>query len=372
LTSVTRGKDKDNDIARLLQRGDEYAQYLSQIKQQIAPGDFEWYPYDSMGSLEHLEGMLQGDHRDLIALAGDEPVLDFGCADGDLAFFLESEGLDVHTFDNVRTNHNGMKGVRTLKRHLDSKIHIHEVNLDQGFAVPPGRYGLALVLGILYHLKNPFYVMETIARSARYCLLSTRITRYLPDRRTDISNVPVAYLLGPTELNQDDSNFWIFSEAGLRRLVERAHWRVVAYKSVGSRASDPVTLEHDERAYMLLESTFGMRHFDLLDGWYQPEREGWRWTARRFSMRLENARSITINLFIPPELVQRFGPVTLFGEVNGAPLAPETWDRGGETTYTRQLRGGPAEVTWTLSHAFPPSVTDQRELGVIVARLDAE
>jgi tRNA (mo5U34)-methyltransferase len=364
--------ENHNDIARLLQRGDDYAKYLAGIKQQIAPTDFEWYRYDSMGSLEHLDGMLQGRYRDLIALAAGDPVLDFGCADGDLAFFLESQGLRVHTFDHVRTNHNGMKGVRTLKQHLGSKIHIHEVNLDQGFAIPEGRYGLALVLGILYHLKNPFYVMETIARSARYCVLSTRVTRYLPDRSTDISNVPVAYLLGPTELNRDDSNYWIFSETGLRRLVERAHWRVVGYRSVGSGESDPVSLEYDQRAYMLLESTFGMRHFHLLDGWYEPEREGWRWTARRFRVRIEDARSITIHLFVPPELIQRFGPVTLSGEVNGVPLAPEIWEQGGELVYMRQLPGGPADVSWTLSHAFPPSDTDERELGVVVARLDAE
>ena len=50
-----------------------------------------------------------GDHRDLVELSsGGCPFLDFGCADGDLAFFLESLGMKVLSFDHVRTNHNGM------------------------------------------------------------------------------------------------------------------------------------------------------------------------------------------------------------------------------------------------------------------------
>ena len=91
-------------------------------------------------------------------------VLDFGCADGDLAFFLESLGLKVLTFDHVRTNHNGMMGVRALKQALNSNVEIHELDLDNNFEIPEGRFGLALVLGILYHLKNPFYVLETISK----------------------------------------------------------------------------------------------------------------------------------------------------------------------------------------------------------------
>ena len=111
-------------------------------------------------------------------------------------FSSNRSGLKVLTFDHVRTNHNGMMGVRALKQAAESNVQIHELDLDNNFEIPEGRYGLALVLGILYHLKNPFYVLETISKRARYCLLSTRITRLLPDRTTDVSKIPMAYLLG--------------------------------------------------------------------------------------------------------------------------------------------------------------------------------
>jgi hypothetical protein len=191
----------------------------------------------------------------------------------------------------------------------------------------------------------------------------------LPDRKTDISQVPVAYLLGETELNEDDSNFWIFSEAGLRRILERSHWRVLNMVTVGPANSDPVSLEHDQRAFCLLESVHGMRHFNLLEGWHAPESSGWRWTAKQFALALDDARSITLEMFVPPELLARFGSVTLSAEANGKPLAPQTYEAPGKAIYTRSLPRGPVRVTFTLSDAFPPSATDARELGMIVARL---
>jgi 2-polyprenyl-3-methyl-5-hydroxy-6-metoxy-1,4-benzoquinol methylase len=363
------------DIADLVSRGEEFAKVLDRAKERVHPRRFEWYRYDSLANLSHLDQLLTGTNRDLVRLAAGDPVLDFGCADGDLAFFLESLGLNVLTFDHVRTNHNGMMGVRALKEELGSKVQIHELDLDNNFEIPEGRFGLALVLGILYHLKNPFYVLETISKRARYCLLSTRVTRYLPDRRTDISKTPVAYLLGETELNADATNFWIFSEAGLRRIVERANWRVLEFRTIGdTQASDPVSLDHDERAFCLLESVYGMGHLDLLEGWHVPEPAGWRWTEKRFRMRLRGMATITLKLYIPPHMIDEFGSITLSAEANGMPLAPETYTEPGNARYCRRLPEGqdPVEVVCTVDRAIPPSSVDSRELGIIVARLDAE
>ena len=93
---------------------------------------------------------------------------------------------------------------------------------------------------------------------------------------TDISKIPMAYLLGETELNADATNFWIFSEAGLRRIVERANWRVVAFRTIGdTEGSDPVSLDHDERAFCLLESVYGMGHLDYwMGGMCRSQRVG--------------------------------------------------------------------------------------------------
>src|SRR5207302_220949 len=76
-------------------------------------------------------------------------------------------------------------------------------------------YGLALFFGVLYHLKNPYYVLETLATRARYCLLSTRIARQTP-RGTSMKDEPLAYLLEPCESTYDATNFRTFSETALR------------------------------------------------------------------------------------------------------------------------------------------------------------
>jgi tRNA (mo5U34)-methyltransferase len=73
-----------------------------------------------------------------------------------------------------------MAGIRALKEALGSFVEIHAVDLDSQFELPEQQYGLVFFLGLLYHLKNPFYVLESLSKAARYCLLSTRVMRVLP------------------------------------------------------------------------------------------------------------------------------------------------------------------------------------------------
>jgi hypothetical protein len=65
-----------------------------------------------------------------------------------------------------------MQGVKLLKTALSSSVEIHDVNLDSQFLLPEKSYSLVIFLGILYHLKNPYYALETLAKSANYCLIS--------------------------------------------------------------------------------------------------------------------------------------------------------------------------------------------------------
>jgi hypothetical protein len=216
--------------------------------------EIEWYRYDILGNVGHLDALLQGDHRDLGRLAGGLPVADIGAADGDLAFALERAfGWEVDIVDNAATNQNGLEGAHQLRRAVGSTAQIVDIDLDRQFHLPRERYGLVFLLGILYHLQNPFYTLHELARHADHLLLSTRVARYAGAESVAISELPVAYLVGPTELNDDPTNYWIFSAAGLVRLVERSGWEVVAQYHAGDTArSDPHSPEHDERVFMLL------------------------------------------------------------------------------------------------------------------------
>ena len=66
-----------------------------------------------------------------------------------------------------------------------------------------------------------------------------------------------AYLLGPAELNNDASNYWIFSDSSFRRLAERAGFSIVSSTSVFGRAdkiSNPVDINYGEKGFLLLRS----------------------------------------------------------------------------------------------------------------------
>ncbi|MEO8669760.1 MAG: hypothetical protein ABI411_00520 [Tahibacter sp.] len=228
---------------------------LATLKAANPPEGFSWYGYDILGSVDHLAATLTGMHRDIFEAVRREPIADIGAADGDLAFLLERFGFEVDLIDWPATNWNSLRGAPLLRELLGAKSQICPMDLDSYFELPRERYGLSLFLGILYHLKNPYYVMEKLALHTRYCMISTRIARYTTDGATELAKAPVAYLLGPDECNNDATNFWIFSVPGLRRLFERTGWEILDFKTVGDvRASNPSANEHDERAFAFLRS----------------------------------------------------------------------------------------------------------------------
>ncbi len=255
------------DAADLLTSAAAFAQRLDAIKGELDPQDFGWYPYGSMSNFVHLDNLLTGEHRDVLRYAGSRPILDIGAADGDIAFFLESLGERVHVIEYGPTNFNETRGVRALREELGSAIEISELDLDSQFELPAGRFGLTLLLGLLYHLKNPFYVLERLAERVEYMLLSTRVTQFnvaaghegviagVNTTRVDISSVPVAYLVDPYETNDDPTNFWMFTVPGLKRILDRTGWDVLDFMTVGvTEGSDPATAEGDERAVCFLRS----------------------------------------------------------------------------------------------------------------------
>jgi tRNA (mo5U34)-methyltransferase len=228
---------------------------LGAIKHSLAePG--HWYPYDTLSNIGLLDQLLSPQHRDLRVLAGDQPVADIGAADGDLAFFLARHGFVVDILDWGPTNWNHLGGARLLAGYFDLPVTVHEIDLDSQFGLPRSEYGLAFFLGILYHLQNPFYVLSQLSRRVRHLFLSTKIARVTADGSLALSDAPVAYLVAPAELNNDPTNYWIFSPMGLRRILERTGWRVLDEVFVGHTGgdSDPSSPEKDERGFYLLAS----------------------------------------------------------------------------------------------------------------------
>ena len=342
-----------------------YWERLESVKRGIE--GVAWYPYCSLANFEHFVPLL-GAGADFAALLGAGPILDIGCADGDLSFFLESLGCrQVHALDHAGTNHNGLAGIAALKRALGSAVEIYDLNLDEGFELPARPYSIAFCLGLLYHVKNPFHLLESISRYARACLLSTRIMRAFPGGEP-VPPYPAAYLLDPDQLNNDDTNFWIFNEAGLRRLVARAGWQLERYYSTGGPASDPDSLVNDERAFCLLRSRQWLANIELGEGWHEASPEGWRWTERRFSFSLlpGDWRALTLQLYVPESSFVQTGPLTLSIDRQVA----HRIDRAGSHAVSLPVPSSPHRFDCELDNCLAPSPADQRELGIIVREVD--
>jgi len=368
--------DQRLDISQIHRRADEFREHLNAIKRRLESKDLRWYPYDTLLVFPVLEKMLSGDHRYLLELAGSRPVLDIGCGDGDMSFLMESLGCRVQAIDHSATNYNQMRGAAALKQVMNSSVEIFDFNLDQPFTLPQSGYGLTFCLGLLYHLKNPYYLLETLAKATHYCLLSTRVARLAPDHKTELRDLPVAYLLDECEANNDPTNFWIFSEAGLKRILKRTGWEICDYLTTGSQEdSDPSGAKHDQRAFCLLRSPVYDRRWSvaLLDGWHPMEAGHFRWTAKRFSVRMEttgpcSCSSLSLAFFLPDEL----GTITLGAKINGQELPPQVFQRGGQCRYRQPVppgvaAGGRAEIEFTLDKAIPPRPEDSRELGLVVS-----
>jgi hypothetical protein len=307
-----------------------------------------WYTFDSFATLTHLDAFLPGGIAHAVELAADEPVADIGTGDGDMAFLLESLGCPVIAMDWPGVNANAMAGVRLMKKELNSRIEIREVDLDDRFRLDGERFGLALAFGLLYHLKNPFWFLEHLAQHARYCLLSTAI---LPKSRRD----PIAYLSGDREFYNDPTNYWFFSETGLLRLLDRAGWDVTRTHITGNRK--------DQRLFCLAESRSARsaQTIRLLKGWHAIENNAWRWTAREFEAVIDNAAQSNALEF-------RFrsqGDQTIHAELNGQPLPPQSFPGAGDHTYLQPIAGVSRtnRIRISVSHT---TLTEGRELGVIV------
>jgi len=332
---------------------------IEQVKAELKPPAPGWYPWDSFGTVVLLDRLLTGRHRWLDPMIGGDPIVDIGCGDGALSFVFESMGHRVHAMDHRPSNYNEMRGVAMLKEALRSKIGISEIDLDRNPLLPVKRCGLALFLGVLYHLKNPLGVLESLSEQARYCLLSTAVTRFVPGGSEDISTLPAGFLAGREGLRGDETNYWIFTEGGLRNVIDRAGWDVCNWMCVRDDESVLWEAQKDERVLCLIRS----RRFEhvartqLLDGWHRMEDDAWRWTMRRFSMLAgPEVSHVVLKLIVPESLSV---PLTI-----GCGDQRHVLAHHGKHECAFAVSEGVVE--FELDRALPGDAVDGRERGILV------
>jgi hypothetical protein len=122
----------------------------------------------------------------------------------------------------------------------------------------------------------------------------------------------------------------------------------------------------------------------LVRGFHSIESNSWRWTAGAFTVTLkppagaaQKGATLQLKFVVPEVIANKLGPVTLSASVNGTKLAPETYSKTGEYTYSRDvpasaLTGDAVNVDFTLDKFMPASDQDQRDLGVIMTMVGFE
>jgi len=364
-------------ISEFRHAGETFSAELRELKKRLLVPDYGWYPYQTMTALPVICDLLAPVLSEVSDAVSTAPVADIGCGDGDLAMLFARLGCEVDAIDHAESNFNQLRGAEVLQRELPFRMNIYDLDLDGPFDLPRRDYGLALLLGTLYHLKNPFYVLETIAARADWCVMSTRIAQVTPAKQTRMEDEPLAYLLGAREANSDPTNYWIFSMAGMQRLLERTGWIVMGHSRLGCTInSDPVHSEADERIFVLVKSRtrYPGLHVRLLEGWHSVENDAFRWTAKRFALEVtlpERADEFALR-FSVQDSVLASGAIRLSCTISGRSAGAITCQSPGALEFRGSFpfEALTYQLDFTVDSNFQ-QVGDERDLGICVPLLDA-
>ncbi len=118
-------------------------------------------------------------------------------------------------------------------------------------------------------------------------------------------------------------------------------------------------------------------------GLYELQPAGWRWTKPEFSMTLDGPdlpdapATLSVSVFVPPQVIDKLGPITLAASVGGHAMQPETFGAQGQYTFVRKVPGdwlqhGPNRFDFRVDKHLGPSPEYPRELGIIATAASLE
>jgi tRNA (mo5U34)-methyltransferase len=152
-------------------------------------------------------------------------VLDIGAWDGFYSFEAKRRGaarvLATDSYSWTGPGWGTKAGFLLAREALGLEVDDLDIDVMELSPERIGRFDVVLLLGVLYHLKDPISAIERAAAVTERLLVVETVTNlaWMP--------VPAARLFVGTELNDDDTNWWAMNPPALQALLRRVGFREV-------------------------------------------------------------------------------------------------------------------------------------------------
>lgn len=201
-------------------------------------------------------------------LAG-QRVLDIGTRDGFFAFECERRGAEVTAIDYAGAE---VTGFQVAKQLLGSQVEYVEENVYNLSVDRYGRFDLVLLLGVLYHLRNPMQALDAVRDVCESRLIVESQTiddafldpdgafRRLAEVDPELEASCLMQFYPGTSLYGDPTSVWAPNEACLGAMLEAAGFAVESQIRRGQRgiAFAHAVEDADRARWIELDSSVGM------------------------------------------------------------------------------------------------------------------
>lgn len=194
-------------------------------------------------------------------------VLDLGTRDGFFAFEFEKRGAEVIAMDYMPAEKTGFHIAAEL---LNSRVTFIHENV---YNISPDKYGyfdIVLFLGLLYHLRDPLYVIDKIRAVCKDILyLETFVidNRFLlPDGSMTsldsisklLRDIPIMQFYPGDSLNKGITNYWGPNLKCVELMLEEANFSILEKNLYNDRAIVKCKVDNNKRKEFFMNIARGL------------------------------------------------------------------------------------------------------------------
>jgi len=153
-------------------------------------------------------------------------VLDVGCWDGAYSVEALRRGASRVLSTDHYVWHNGWdrRAFDIVRGRLAPSLEVMDIDVQDLSVERVGLFDVVLFLGVFYHLRHPYAVLERLAKIAKECLIvETRLLRTL-------SQQPIMRFYPGSELDGDPTNWWAPNRACVEAMLRELGFKKILFK----------------------------------------------------------------------------------------------------------------------------------------------